>query len=117
MYTILIDLVRKKRELEARDVSGACALKNNFKCWPLNGSIYNATCCSKNDPCGILQGGCSSDDDCFMNLECSVGNCGTKDSNMSCCQPPGRKPGLMCDINGPVCSMYIFAIYLHLCSF
>ena len=34
-------------------------------------------CCSSENgsQCGIQQGQCSNDDDCFLNLKCGTGNC------------------------------------------
>ena len=57
---------------------------------------YNATCCSSDEPCGILQGGCSSDNDCFDNLECVDDSCDLNVNGTKCCQPPGRKPSKFC---------------------
>ena len=32
-------------------------------------------CCTKDKPCGIDEGGCNSDEDCFGALTCGVENC------------------------------------------
>ena len=50
------------------------------------------TCCTPNEPCGILQGGCNTDEDCFANLECVPDTCGLAMNGTKCCQTPGRKP-------------------------
>ena len=71
-----------------------CIYKNNPNCFPTNETIYNSTCCSTGSPCGILQGGCESHDDCFDNLECVSDNCGLNINGTKCCQAPGREPGL-----------------------
>ena len=80
--------------MKPRDVDETCILKTNPNCWPLNELEYNASCCTPDEPCGILQGGCISNNDCMDNLECSVDHCGL-DSDKRCCQPPGRKPGIL----------------------
>ena len=82
-------------EIVSRSVGETCSLKNNPNCYPVSESSYNATCCSAGEACGILQGGCQSDEDCFDNLECSFDNCGLNINGTRCCQAPGRKPGLL----------------------
>ena len=88
---ILLDLAREEREIKTGNIGGTCILKNNSNCWPLSGTSYNATCCSPDHQCGILQGGCLRDDDCMNNLVCSKHGCGPKNSGMQCCQIPGRE--------------------------
>ena len=54
------------------------------------------TCCSSESgsQCGIKEGHCSNDDDCFLHLKCGTGNC--KDQNplsdfpigSNCCYDP-----------------------------
>ena len=71
-----------------------CTFDNNPNCFFTNESNYNGMCCTAEDPCGVLQGGCETDDECFDNLECIVDTCGLNINGPKCCQPPGRKPGL-----------------------
>ena len=74
------------------DIDGTCTFKNNPHCHISNNLSYNPTCCTPESPCGIAQGGCQFDDDCFDNLECSDDNCGLNNNGTKCCQAPGRKP-------------------------
>ena len=78
-----------------RNEDETCSFKNNPKCYLKTEASYNSTCCTPDHPCGIYQGGCQTDEDCFSNLECLVDSCGLKTNGTQCCQAPGRKPGLL----------------------
>ena len=78
-----------------RNIDSKCTYKTNPRCFISRESSYNANCCSPDQPCGIEQGGCAFDDDCFDNLECVKDNCGLNSNETSCCQAPGRRPGLL----------------------
>ena len=80
-------------EITSRDVGTTCSLKNNPNCFSTSEATYNSTCCTPKEPCGILQGGCHSDNDCFDNLECVADGCTLISNGTKCCQAPGRKPG------------------------
>ena len=75
-----------------RDIGLNCQLDNNDNCFFTNEADFNMTCCTPNEPCGILQGGCNTDEDCFANLECVPDTCGLPINGTKCCQTPGRKP-------------------------
>ena len=83
-------------EVVSRNIGDPCKLDNNNDCFFSSDSTFNPMCCSPDAPCGILQGGCNTDADCFENLECVIDTCpdltiiGAK-----CCQAPGRKPGTL----------------------
>ena len=78
-----------------RNVGDTCSFANNPKCFITSESNYNSTCCTSDHPCGIAQGGCETDLDCFDNLECSTDNCGLEANGTKCCQAPGRKPSTL----------------------
>ena len=80
-------------EVSTRNVGETCSFKNHPGCFVSNDTLYNSTCCTPDSPCGILQGGCTADEDCFDNLECLEDTCGIEVNGTSCCQAPGRKPG------------------------
>ena len=92
------DMAPKEFTIEERNVGITCTYKNNPNCFATNESTYNLTCCTPNQPCGILQGGCSTDKDCFDNLECITDSCSLDINGTNCCQAPGRKPGLFLDL-------------------
>ena len=91
-----------------RNIDSKCTYKTNPRCFISSESSYNANCCSPDQPCGIEQGGCEFDDDCFDNLECVKDNCGLNNNETSCCQAPGRRPGLV--NKRPLSSNYILVI-------
>ena len=93
MSISLPELTSKAFEETAKNVGESCKLKNNDKCFFTNETNFNSTCCSDEEPCGILQGGCDSDEHCFDNLECVADTCGLSINGTKCCQAPGRKPG------------------------
>ena len=78
-----------------RNVGDTCSFANNPNCFITSESNYNSTCCTYDHPCGIAQGGCETDHDCFDNLECSTDNCGLEANGTKCCQAPGRKPSTL----------------------
>ena len=88
------DMTSEEFTMKKRNVGTTCTYKNNPTCFATSESTYNSTCCSPNQPCGILQGGCSTDKDCFDNLECIPDSCSLDFNGTNCCQAPGRKPGL-----------------------
>ena len=92
-YTIsLLDFDSIESKVSKRNVGAPCSFKYKPTCTPTSESEYNSTCCTPDEPCGILQGGCNSDDDCFDNLECIIDTCDTENNGTKCCQAPGRKP-------------------------
>ena len=83
-------------EVSLRNIGDQCKLDNNDDCFFSSDSTFNSMCCSPDAPCGILQGGCSTDADCFENLECVEDTCPEVTINgAKCCQAPGRKPGTL----------------------
>ena len=40
-----------------------------------DGSVYDASCCSTKNQCGIDQGDCDSDDECADGFICGLNNC------------------------------------------
>ena len=88
----ILELVSREFEEHSRSVGGKCQYDNNENCFFTNETTYDSTCCSSDKPCGILQGGCVSDSDCFHNLECVADTCGLSINETRCCQAPGRKP-------------------------
>ena len=62
----------------------------NPKCSPETWSSYDSECCSASNPCGVGQGDCGNDDECFGNLECGNNNCGDlfPSPNADCCVEP-----------------------------
>ena len=55
------------------------------KDWDVEGGFF---CCSSTNKCGIGEGDCDTDDDCFRGLTCGVDNCDTKngfDEKADCC--------------------------------
>ena len=92
-YTIsLLDFDSIESKVSKRNVGAPCSFKYKPNCTPTIESEYNSTCCTPDEPCGILQGGCNTDDDCFDNLECIIDTCGIENNGTKCCQAPGRKP-------------------------
>ena len=75
----------------------SCELRGNRNCTP--GAIINPkfkpNCCTFDSPCGLGEGGCSSDATCMNNLVCGDDNC-EKDGGgrTSCCATPWDMPGL-----------------------
>ena len=72
-------------------------IENSIGCdWTGTTDAETWECCSSESgsQCGIQEGHCSNDDDCFMHLKCGSGNC--KDQNPSsdfpkssnCCYDP-----------------------------
>ena len=87
-----LDFVSIESKAVHRNVGTPCTFKYKPTCSPTSQSEYNSTCCTPDEPCGILQGGCNTDDDCFDNLECIIDTCDTENNGTKCCQAPGRKP-------------------------
>ena len=79
-------------EIATRNVGGGCTFKTNPNCFISKQSNYNPTCCSADEPCGLGQGGCEFNTDCWDNLQCHENTCGLG-INGSCCTTPRRKPG------------------------
>ena len=47
---------------------------------------YDPSCCTSTNPCGLNQGDCDSDADCYGDLVCGVDNCiGFGNSFADCC--------------------------------
>ena len=91
-------MVSKVSTMKTRNVGATCSFKNNPNCFATSESSYNSTCCTPHQPCGILQGGCNTDQDCYDNLECIADSCSLDINGTNCCQAPGRKPGLFLDL-------------------
>ena len=88
------ELVSSEFEIAKRSVGETCQFENNEDCYFTGESTFDSMCCTPNNPCGILQGGCNTDSDCYHNLECVIDSC--PDLNITgakCCQAPGRAPG------------------------
>ena len=73
------------------------SIENSIGCdWTGTTDAETWKCCSSESgsQCGIQEGHCSNDDDCFMHLKCGAGNC--KDQNplsdfpigSNCCYDP-----------------------------
>ena len=46
-------------------------------------------CCTSSNPCGVNEGHCSQDDQCFGDLSCGDSNCPSQfPSDASCCYDP-----------------------------
>ena len=89
-------IVPSEFEIAERNVGKTCQFENNDNCFFTGESTFDSMCCTYNSPCGILQGGCTTDGDCYHNLECVIGSCpGLNITNAKCCQAPGRAPGLL----------------------
>ena len=58
MWISLSELTSKAFEATDKNVGESCKLRNNDKCFFTNETNFNSTCCSHEEPCGILQGGC-----------------------------------------------------------
>ena len=78
-----------------RGTEGTCSPRSNANCRHLGQSAnYSPNCCSENEPCGIGEGGCSSDKQCMSNLQCGDNNCGIPGRNDTrCCRTPWNRPG------------------------
>ena len=87
--------VENHHNIGTRNVGDKCSYKTNPKCFISTEFSYKSSCCTPNEPCGIEQGGCEFDDDCFDNLECVRNSCGLNSDATMCCQAPGKKPGLL----------------------
>ena len=70
-------------------------LANNPKCNPLTWENYDNECCSADEPCGLGEGDCDSDDECSGELVCGVNNCIQKHTDFTaqadCCELPSTK--------------------------
>ena len=89
------ELVSSHFEVAKRSVGETCQFENNENCFFTGESTFDSLCCTPNNPCGILQGGCNADSDCYHNLECVIDSCpGLNMTGAKCCQAPGRAPGL-----------------------
>ena len=65
-------------------------VQGNSNCDPETWSGYDSECCSAANPCGIGQGDCDEDDECYGDLQCGNNNCGDafENSNADCCTDP-----------------------------
>ena len=70
-------------------------IDNSIGCdWTGTTEADTLACCGSGSQCGIKEGHCSNDDDCFSHLKCGTGNC--KDQNplsdfpigSNCCYDP-----------------------------
>ena len=69
-------------------------------------SIVDYSCCSGSHPCGVLEGDCDHDYECFGSLLCGYNNCFFPfESEVDCCYDPtpgkikyGSKKGLCSNI-------------------
>ena len=93
------------REDEKRDVGAGtttaqnkCILRGNERCRPLkfieDESKYDPNCCSPAEPCGLGDGGCTTNEDCLESLVCGHGNCGITGASR-CCATLWESPGLV----------------------
>jgi len=64
----------------------------NPKCNPNTWEGYNNECCSVEEPCGLGEGDCDIDDECYGHLVCGKNNCRRDGTGFTifadCCQPP-----------------------------
>ena len=59
----------------------------NPKCNPDTWSSYDSSCCTAENPCGVGEGDCDTDNQCAGGLVCGVDNCGPEfPSNYDCCR-------------------------------
>ena len=90
LFSVFNQLNRRSNEKH-----GTCLPRSNVNCRHLGeSSNYIPGCCSKSEPCGLGEGGCSNDSHCMSNLECGHNNCGIRGRNDTrCCRTPWNRPG------------------------
>merc|ERR1719412_380905 len=72
-----------------------CPPPTNPRCNPLTWEAYDNECCSAEEPCGLGEGDCDSDDECAGDMVCGTNNCLQKRRNeklftpqADCCELP-----------------------------
>jgi len=75
--------------------AGECPPPTNPRCNPLTWEAYDNECCSAEEPCGLGEGDCDSDDECAGDMVCGTNNCLQKRRNeklftpqADCCELP-----------------------------
>lgn len=69
--------------------AGDCPPANNPKCSPTTWEGYNKHCCTVEEPCGLGEGDCDTDDECADGFVCGTNNCvGFPNPKADCCQLP-----------------------------
>ena len=64
-------------------------IANNPKCSPTTWEGYNKHCCTVEEPCGLGEGDCDTDDECADGFVCGTNNCvGFPNPKADCCQLP-----------------------------
>ena len=59
-------------------------------CNPNTWTAYSGSCCKTGHQCGVGEGDCDYDTECYGNLECGTDNCGSEfPSGADCCVEPG----------------------------
>ena len=54
-----------------------------------DGTGYVYDCCSSSNPCGVFEGDCDGDEDCFGHLLCGKDKCHNSfPSDVNCCYNP-----------------------------
>jgi len=77
--------------------NGECPPPTNPKCNPKTWASYSKTCCTDdaNEPCGLGEGDCDTDDECAGDLVCGENNCLRMGSGFKkgsdCCELPTIK--------------------------
>ena len=72
-------------------------IATNPKCNPKTWASYSKTCCTDdaNEPCGLGEGDCDTDDECAGDLVCGTNNCLRMGSGFKkgsdCCELPTIK--------------------------
>ena len=74
----------------------SCELRGNRNCTPdaISYPTFKQDCCTEDSPCGLGEGGCTTDSTCMSNLVCGTSNC-EKDGGgkTNCCATPWDMPG------------------------
>ena len=66
------------------------SMLGNPKCNPNTWTEYQDGCCSREEPCGVNEGDCNDDSECFGSLICSRSFCPDTRFHVraSCCAQP-----------------------------
>ena len=95
-YSFTYSVLQGKRRDSVRSVTtpeGKCTVGGNRKCnhatWDEFGG-YRDGCCTPDQKCGVNEGDCSDDSDCYPGLVCGTKNCPKGvgfDDRADCCEP------------------------------